>query len=113
VTGRIRFFSALRLLLRFMFHCLSAGISTARLILVPGQMPSGFVLMEFKPMSRKGAAVLGAMVTLSPGSSVIDIDMEQRELLIHLLDLRHAESGIAGIRRDFEPDIQVLFPEES
>lgn len=68
--------------------------------------------MAFKPMSPKGAAVLGAMVTLSPGSSVIDIDMEEQEMLIHLLDLRRAESGIESIRRDFEPHIQMLFPEK-
>jgi multisubunit Na+/H+ antiporter MnhE subunit len=100
-----------RLLLRFVGHCVLSGVSTARVILQRGRSPAGLVRLRFAPMSETGAAVFGAMVTLTPGSSVIDIDMHQREMLLHLLDTSNAEAAVAAIRRDFERDITALFPE--
>jgi multicomponent K+:H+ antiporter subunit E/multicomponent Na+:H+ antiporter subunit E len=101
----------IRLLLRFASHCLLSGLSTARIILLCRQPPAGVVRLNFAPMSSTGAAVLGALVTLTPGSSAIDIDPQRRELLLHLLDTRTVETTIASIRRDFEQDLCLLFPE--
>ncbi len=103
---------ASRLLCRFVAHCVLSGLSTARIILLRRRETSGLVRMRFAPMSETGAAVLGAMVTLTPGSSVIDIDMRKREMLLHLLDTRGAEATVAAIRRDFERDVRALFPEK-
>lgn len=100
-----------RLLLRFILHCLLSGLSTARIILQRRAPPAGFVRLHFAPMSATGAAVLGALVTLTPGSSTIDIDMEQREILLHLLDSRGAQARVASIRQAFEGDVARLFPE--
>lgn len=102
---------AARLLLRFIGHCVLSGVSTARIILQRGRSSAGLVRLRFAPMSETGAAVFGAMVTLTPGSSVIDIDMHHREMLLHLLDTSNAEAAVATIRRDFERDIAALFPE--
>jgi multisubunit Na+/H+ antiporter MnhE subunit len=100
-----------RLLLRFVGHCVLSGVSTARIILQRGRTTAGLVRMPYAPMSETGAAVLGAMVTLTPGSSVIDIDVDRREMLLHLLDTATAEATVAAIRRGFERDIGALFPE--
>lgn len=100
-----------RLLLRFVSHCLLSGIVTARTILLHGQPPAGVVRLHFAPMSGTGAAVLGAMVTLTPGNTCIDIDLQRREMLLHLLDTREVETIFASIRRDFEHDLCLLFPE--
>lgn len=100
-----------RLFLRFFGHCLLSGVSTAGIILQRTAPPAGLVRFRFAPMSVTGAAVLGALVTLTPGSSAIDIDMERREILLHLLDSRLSTASIAAIRRDFEHDISLLFPE--
>lgn len=100
-----------RLLLHFVTHCLLSGLSTARIILQRRSPPAGFVRLHFAPMSATGAAVLGALVTLTPGSSTIDIDMQRREILLHLLDSRGSKARMASIRRDFERDVALLFPE--
>ena len=105
-----RWLALLRLLLRFLAHCVLSGCSTARIILQRQPPAAGLRRLRFAPMSETGAAVLGAMVTLTPGSSVIDIDLEQREMLLHLLDVTTAESSFIAIRRDFERDIVLLFP---
>ena len=102
-----------RLLLRFVWHCLLSGATTARLVLRRTPPPAGLVKMSYEPMSRTGVAVLAALVTLTPGSSAVDIDPQRREMLLHLLDVATAEANIAAIRRDFEQDIRTLFPEET
>jgi multicomponent K+:H+ antiporter subunit E/multicomponent Na+:H+ antiporter subunit E len=100
-----------RLLLRFAAHSVLSGVTTARIILKRNPPQAGLVRMQFAPMAETGAAVLGAMVTLTPGSSVVDIDIDKREMLLHLLDIRSAEATAAAIRRDFEADVAALFPE--
>jgi multisubunit Na+/H+ antiporter MnhE subunit len=101
-----------RLVLRFLLHSLLSGLTTARIILAPRQPPSGVVVMHYGPMNSTGAALLGAMVTLTPGSTVIDIDQQCHEMLLHLLDVRTKEAAIASIRNDFEQELCLLFPEE-
>ncbi|MBI3772721.1 MAG: Na+/H+ antiporter subunit E [Gammaproteobacteria bacterium] len=100
-----------RLSLRFVYHCVLSGFTTARIILRRERAASGFVRLSFAPMSETGAAILGAMITLTPGSTVVDIDPQKRELLLHLLDVGSADAAIASIRHDFERDIAQLFPE--
>lgn len=109
---RLRPLILARLLARFLGHSLLAGVTTARVILRRTPPPAGLVRLRFAPMSETGAAVLGAMVTLTPGSSVIDIDPARREMLVHLLDTGTAAAAAAAIRRDFERDIAALFPPE-
>ncbi len=101
-----------RLILRFVFQCFLSGISTARIILKGAPPAAGVVKLYLAPMNSTGAAALGALVTLTPGSSTIDIDMENRVMLVHLLDARQAKTSIEAIRRDFERDITLLFPED-
>jgi len=103
---------AVRLLLRFVGHCVLSGIATARIILRLTQPPAGLVRLHFAPMSPTGAAVMAALVTLTPGTTVIDIDVMRRVMLLHLLDTRVIEATVTAIRRDFERDITTLFPEE-
>ena len=97
---------------RFLRHCLVSGLTTAGMILSRRQPPAGVVRMQYGPISSTGAAVLGAMVTLTPGSTVIDIDQQRREMLLHLLDIGSREATFASIRKDFEQDLRLLFPEE-
>ena len=55
-----------------------------------------------------GAALLASLVTLTPGSTVVDIGMETRCLLVHLLDGRDQAGAAEGIRRHFERHVRVL-----
>lgn len=62
-------------------------------------------------MDERGAAILGCMVSLTPGTTTLDIDMDRRELLVHVLDASDPEAMVAAIRRDFEPGLVTLFGE--
>jgi multisubunit Na+/H+ antiporter MnhE subunit len=97
--------------LRFLAAVVTAGLQTARTILHLGHtVPRpGFVRLTFAPLTPTGAALLGALVTLTPGTTVIDIDVERCELLLHMLDTEHLAQATAAIRRDFEPALQAWF----
>lgn len=71
--------------------------------------PAAFLRVRFAPMSEQGAALLGCMVTLTPGTTTIDIDIERYELLVHVLDASDTQAVVDGIRRDFEPGLVALF----
>jgi multisubunit Na+/H+ antiporter MnhE subunit len=102
---------AVALLARFLWQVLASGLATAWLIVRPGRRPQpGLIRMRFERLSETGAALLGCMITLTPGTTTIDIDMERGEMLIHLLDDSDPAAAVAGIRRQFESNLQRLFP---
>ena len=77
----------------------------------PGLRTSpGLLRMPFGNLSPTGAALLASLVTLTPGTTAIDVDMENRRLLLHLLDCRDPARTVAGIRSAFERYLEVLFP---
>jgi multisubunit Na+/H+ antiporter MnhE subunit len=112
-----RLWAALVLLLRFLVAMVVSGVQTvgaiARASLGRRPPTPGFVRVRFAPMSEAGAALLGCMVTLTPGTTSIDIDMEHHELLVHVLDGDTLDDLVEGIRRDFEPSLLVLFGDRS
>jgi multisubunit Na+/H+ antiporter MnhE subunit len=67
--------------------------------------------MSLGKVDATGAAVLASLVTLTPGTTAIDIDLGRRQLLLHVLDSHAAARTVAGIRRQFERYVEVLFPE--
>lgn len=102
------------LLLRFLRALLVSGMQTVAVILRAGRPggappPVALLRVRFAPMNETGAALLGCMVSLTPGTTTIDIDMERRELLLHVLDASDTDALVAGIRRDFEPGLVTLF----
>lgn len=99
------------LLLRFLWQVVSSGVTTAWLIVRPGSRPvPGLIRMRYSNLSEFGVSVMGCMITLTPGTTAIDIDTEAGELLLHLLDAGTAEASIANIRREFEAPLQRMFP---
>lgn len=101
------------LFLRFLWAVVLSGIDTIKVIVratvAPERTPrAGFVRFRYAPMSDRGATVLAAMITLTPGTTAIDIDPETRIMTLHLLDLDGAEGAIADVRRVFEPPLVIL-----
>ena len=111
--------AALLLLLRFLLAVVVSGAQTAVVILRAsrggkGSPTSAFVRLRFAPLDERGAALLGGMITLTPGTTTIDIDLERREMLLHVLDASDLDGLVTAIRRDFERYLVVLFgPEDS
>lgn len=99
------------LVAQFFVQLVHSGLVTAWLIVRPrGTQPSGLVRIPFKGLNETGAAVLGCLLTLTPGTTALDVDMKERTLLIHLLDASHPERTASEIQRRFEIPLRRLFP---
>jgi multisubunit Na+/H+ antiporter MnhE subunit len=104
------------LLLHFLKAVVLSGWQTVQVILAttPGGKPARtgtFVRVRFAPMNATGAAILGCMVSLTPGTTTLDIDMDLHELLLHVLDETAVQEMVDGIRTDFEPGLVAVFGE--
>ncbi len=99
----------LRLLVNFISGLVASGWDTARIILArPGIHQAGLVQMNYQGLSAEQAGLVGALITLAPGSTTIDIDTEQQVFILHLLDLQRSEDALRGIQRDFIRPLQTL-----
>jgi multisubunit Na+/H+ antiporter MnhE subunit len=112
-----KFSAALVLSVRFVIAVVVAGFATIVVILksgLPGRPPPPVALLRigFAPMNEQGAALLGCMVSLTPGTTTLDIDMDRHELLVHALDASDPGALLAAIQRDFEPGLVTLFGEQ-
>ncbi|WP_460565056.1 Na+/H+ antiporter subunit E [Hydrogenophaga aquatica] len=110
--------AAVLLALRFLKAVMVSGLQTVVVIVraSTGERrppPAAFLRVRFAPMSAQGAALLGCMVTLTPGTTTLDIDMDRKELLLHVLDASDTDALVEGIRRDFEPGLVALFGEHA
>jgi len=106
--------AAVVLLARFLKAVVMSGIQTVQVIVRSSvgekpAPPAAFLRVRFAPMSPWGATLLGCMITLTPGTTTLDIDMEKRELLLHVLDASDTDAVVDGIRTDFEPGLIALF----
>jgi len=106
--------AAILLPLRFGRAMLASGVQTVAAIVRRGLAigmppPATFLRIDFAPMSPQGAALLGCMISLTPGTTVIDIDLSRREMVLHMLDASHATAAVTAIRRDFEPPLLAWF----
>lgn len=113
-----RLSAALVLPVRFGRALLASGVQTVAHIvrqgLATGTPPApSFVSIGFAPMRAPGAALLGCMISLTPGTTVIDIDMSRRRMALHMLDASQAAAAVEAIRREFEPPLQCWFGETS
>jgi multisubunit Na+/H+ antiporter MnhE subunit len=104
----------LQLLWRFPFEVAVSGWSTGWLILTDGRrLHPGFARMSYGAINETGAVVLGLLITLTPGTTTVDIDPVRRELLLHLLDTRDVEGALHAIRRCFAHPVSVLFADRT
>lgn len=86
-----------------------SGWSTARVILTPrGQVQPGFARLDYGDLGPGAASLLGVLVTLTPGTTSLDIDTDQHKMLLHILDASQTEATLAAIQRDFVSPLRVL-----
>jgi len=101
---------------RFGRAVVGSGVKTIAAIVRQGlalgtPAPPAFVRIGFAPMSAPGAALLGCMISLTPGTTVIDIDMARRQMVLHMLDPSQAAVAVQAIRQQFEPALRAWFGE--
>lgn len=98
-----RALAALALPFSFLWAVVVSGLATARTILViaGGREPptSGVLIVPFDLPGEGWASLAAALITLTPGTATLSIDMERRELHVHVLDASDPEAVRADLRR--------------
>jgi multicomponent K+:H+ antiporter subunit E/multicomponent Na+:H+ antiporter subunit E len=93
----------------FIKGALLSGLDTARVILhKPTNTRAGLARLSYPELSPAYASLLGTMVTLTPGTTLVDIDTTRHELVLHLLDLEQRDATLQSIRRDFAEPLAML-----
>jgi multisubunit Na+/H+ antiporter MnhE subunit len=101
----------LRLLAVFLFELLVANIDQLRIVLAPRiDIQPGWIRFRSELETPAMRALLGAMVSLTPGSVTYE-DMPSEEggyICLHVLDLRDEDRLVALIRRRFEAPLHAM-----
>ncbi len=105
-----RYTAALVLVWRFLVALLMSAWDTARTIIIDSKAPTrGYARFQYGELKEPGVMLLAALVTLTPGTSTLDIDLEKKELLLHVLDTSDIDSVLAELQREFLVPIRTLF----
>ena len=101
--------AVLMLAFNFLKSALLSGLDTARLILRDQRCAhNGLARMPYGDLGDTSASILSALVTLTPGTTVIEINLQQKEFVLHLLDLEQQDVIITTIQHDFIAPLQIL-----
>lgn len=70
----------------------------------------GIVCVPIGDRSERGVAVSALAITLSPGSVLLDVDWEKREMQWHVIDASDPDAVRDGIQRFYERYQRRVFP---
>lgn len=101
---------ALRLLVVVIYDIIVANIAVARIVLGNvDRIRPAFVDVPLDTADPYVATILGSIITLTPGTLTIDIDMEKRVAHIHALDVQDRSMLIAEIKNRYEAPLKEIF----
>jgi multisubunit Na+/H+ antiporter MnhE subunit len=108
--ARKRLAAGLALIGHFAFSSLASGFQTLRIIVSRvNTAEAGFVVYTFAPMSETAATVLASVISLTPGTTVVDIAPSEGRMRLHLLDIARSDATLREIRARLEPLVRALF----
>lgn len=101
---------ALALLARVLLDIVVANIEVARLVLGPtARLRPAHLELPLALSSPYVATILASIISLTPGTVSVDIDMEGQRLLVHALNAPDPEATIATIKRRYEAPLKEIF----
>lgn len=101
---------ALRLLAVVIWDIILANLAVAKLILRrPDALRPRFIWYPLSLHQDFPITVLSSIISLTPGTVVIDVSQDCRQLLIHCLDCQDPATLVAQIRTRYETPLQEIF----
>lgn len=81
-------------------------------LVVLGRRPAvpGYIEIPIGSRTPTGVAVTALLVTLAPGSVLVDVDWERKMMLFHLLDASDPDATRATVARFYERYQRAVFP---
>lgn len=111
---RVRNFgAALRLVGRVLIDIVTANLTVARQVLGPvAKLRPAFFEVPVDVKDPFVATLLGGIISLTPGTVTIDIEMEEERpvrLRVHGLDVPDEAAAIAAIKARYEAPLKEIF----
>jgi multicomponent K+:H+ antiporter subunit E len=101
---------ALKLFVRVIADIVMANIEVARLVLGPiDRLHPAFITVPMDLESPYVATILGSIVSLTPGTVSVDIDVQARTLFVHALNAPDEAALIAQIKSRYEAPLKEIF----
>jgi len=103
--------TAVRLALVVVWDIVVANLAVARRVLGPaGRLRPGFITVPLDAATHPdAAALLAAIIALTPGTVTTDIDDARTRILVHVLDLEDPAALVAEIKRRYERPLNEVF----
>jgi multicomponent K+:H+ antiporter subunit E len=102
--------AALRLFFVVLYDIVAANITVARVVLGDTRaIQSQFVDVPLDTRDPFVATILGSIITLTPGTLTMDIDMDKSVVHIHGLDVRDRSLLVAEIKSRYEAPLKEIF----
>ncbi|WP_026828165.1 Na+/H+ antiporter subunit E [Exiguobacterium artemiae] len=100
------FIALIRLFIRFLYELIVANLQVLSIILKPRlDIKPGIFAYETELEHNWQITLLSMLITLTPGTLVVDISDDNKTLYIHALHMPEAEDAVASIRNSFEKAI--------
>jgi len=99
------------LFIRVLIDITKSNIATAWIILSGGRhkAKSGFMLIPLEVKSQTAIALLGVILTATPGTAWIAYGAKRNEILLHVLDLHNEETWRKLIKSRYESLLKEIF----
>jgi multicomponent K+:H+ antiporter subunit E len=93
-----------------LYDIVAANIEVARLVLGPiGRLRPAFVEVPLAVSNPHVATILGSIVSLTPGTVSVDVDLSAQILHIHALDVADPARLARAIKDRYERPLQEIF----
>jgi multicomponent Na+:H+ antiporter subunit E len=104
-----KMFSIIKLFLIFIRELYLANVSVLKTVLSPKlEIKPGIFAFKTELTTDWEITLLSLLITLTPGTLVMDISDDRTILYIHAMDIEDAEKAIFDIRESFEKAIQEV-----
>jgi multicomponent Na+:H+ antiporter subunit E len=104
-----RFIAVIRLFFIFIKELLLSNIAVLKVILKPKlDIRPGIFALETELTNDWEITVLANLITLTPGTLVVDVSPDNKILYIHAMDIGDAEEAINSIKNTFEKAIMEV-----
>jgi multisubunit Na+/H+ antiporter MnhE subunit len=92
----------------FLRDMVLGGVATLGIILSPRIPAQALARLPYGDLPEGHAALMGALVCMTPGTTTVHIDTERREMVLHVLDGREVDATLQALERDYLRPLLIL-----
>ncbi|MBM7714010.1 Na+/H+ antiporter subunit E [Siminovitchia sp. FSL H7-0308] len=104
-----RLYAILKLLLIFFKELMLSNLAVLKVIFQPKlNIQPGIFALETKLKEDWEITLLANLITLTPGTLVVDVSEDNKTLYIHAMDIGDVDEAVESIRQSFEKAIMEV-----